>query len=306
MCDLRMMHATNKMVLRDVESARHSTYGDAVTDVPGVSTQRSNAVSTLAKVPEITAIFWVLKLLTTGVGEAMSDFMGDKSPPIAGAIGIFGLWFALWLQMRQREYRAPFYWFAVMMVAIFGTMMADGIHDGASIPYAVTTPLFGLCVAAIFFRWYRSEGTLSIHAINTRRREGYYWAAVLATFALGTAAGDLTATSLNLGFFHSIVLFTVIIVIPAVGWWRFNMNPIVAFWFAYIVTRPIGASFADWFSKPHAITGLGLGDGTVSGLALIAFIALVAYVAITKCDIQGKKPSSIHLGSQPLVDVELD
>jgi uncharacterized membrane-anchored protein len=300
------MRGSSKMVPRDVESAPGSTYGDVVTDVSGVSSERSKAVSTLAKVPEITAIFWVLKLLTTGMGEAMSDFMGDKSPPIAGAIGIFGLWFALWLQMRQREYRAPVYWFAVMMVAIFGTMMADAIHDGASIPYAVTTPLFGLCVAAIFYRWYRSEGTLSIHTIDTRRREGYYWAAVLATFALGTAAGDLTATSLNLGFFHSIVLFTLIIVIPAVGWWRFNMNPIVAFWFAYIVTRPIGASFADWFSKPHSITGLGLGDGTVSGLALIAFVALVAYVAITKRDIQGEKPSAMQLGPQPLVDVELD
>lgn len=238
------------------------------------------------KVPEITLIFWVLKLLTTGMGEAMSDFLGDKSVPIAGAIGIFGLWFALWLQMRMREYRAPVYWFAVMMVAIFGTMAADGVHDGASIPYAVTTPVFGLIVAAIFFFWYRSEGTLSIHSINTRRRERYYWAAVLGTFALGTAAGDLTATSFNLGFMHSILLFASIILIPAVGWWRFNLNPIFCFWFAYIDTRPLGASFADWFSKPHAITGLGAGDGTVSGLALIVFVALVAYVTVTKRDVQ--------------------
>ena len=161
----------------------------------------------LTKVPEITVIFWVLKLLTTGMGEAMSDFLGQKSVPIAGAIGIFGLWFALWLQLRQREYRAPIYWFAVMMVAIFGTMAADGVHDGASISYAVTTPLFAILVAAIFWRWYRSEGTLSIHSITTRRRERYYWAAVLATFALGTAAGDLTALSLNLGFWASVVLF---------------------------------------------------------------------------------------------------
>jgi uncharacterized membrane-anchored protein len=305
-CDLGGICDWAKMVLRKLGSLRGEAYGERVRAVNGVSTERATEASTLAKVPEITAIFWVLKLLTTGMGEAMSDFMGDKSPPIAGAIGIFGLSFALWLQMRQREYRAPFYWFAVMMVAIFGTMMADGIHDGASIPYAVTTPLFGLCVAAIFFLWYRSEGTLSIHTINTRRRERYYWAAVLATFALGTAAGDLTATSLNLGFFHSIVLFALIIVIPAVGWWRFKMNPIVAFWFAYIVTRPIGASFADWFSKPHSITGLGLGDGTVSGLALIVFILLVAYVAITKCDIQGESPATIRLGSQPLMDGELD
>jgi uncharacterized membrane-anchored protein len=238
-----------------------------------------------AKVPEITAIFWILKLLTTGMGEAMSDFLGQKSVPIAGLIGIFGLWLALRLQMRTREYRAGYYWFAVMMVAIFGTMAADGVHDGASLPYAVTTPLYALLVAAIFFFWYRSEGTLSIHSITTRRREGYYWAAVLATFALGTAAGDLTALSLNIGFFGSALLFAAIIAIPAVGWWRFNLNPIFAFWFAYVVTRPLGASFADGFSK-HGNGGLGLGDGTVSAIALVLFVALVAYVATVKRDIQ--------------------
>src|SRR5580700_5450385 len=140
----------------------------------------------LTKVPEIAAIFWVLKLLTTGMGEAMSDFLGQQSVPIAGLIGIFGLWLALRLQLRTREYRATNYWFAVMMVAIFGTMAADGVHDGASLPYAVTTPLYALLVVAVFYRWHRSEGTLSIHSITTRRRELYYWAAVLSTFALGT------------------------------------------------------------------------------------------------------------------------
>jgi uncharacterized membrane-anchored protein len=157
-------------------------------------------------------------------------------------------------------------------------------------------------MAAIFFFWYRSEGSLSIHSITTRRREGFYWATVLATFALGTAAGDLTATPLNLGFFPSALLFISIIAIPAVGWWRFDLNPIVAFWFAYIVTRPIGASFADWFSKPPSITGLGLGDGTVSGLALIAFIALVSYVAVTKVDVQGER----HAARQPDRPLVLD
>jgi uncharacterized membrane-anchored protein len=259
----------------------------------------------MTKVPEITAIFWALKLLTTGMGESMSDFLGQHSVPIAAAIGIFGLWFAIWLQMRQREYRAPFYWFAVMMVAIFGTMAADGIHDGASIPYAVTTPLFALVTAAVFYLWYRGEGTLSIHSITTRRREGFYWAAVLATFALGTAAGDLTAISLNLGFFDSVLLFAAIIAIPAIGWWRLQMNPIVAFWFAYIVTRPLGASFADWFSKPPSTSGLGLGDGTVSGLALIVFIALVAYVAITRCDIQSE-PHIEHIAPQSNPGLVLD
>jgi uncharacterized membrane-anchored protein len=237
------------------------------------------------KVPEITLIFWVLKLLTTGMGEAMSDFMGQHSVPIAGAIGIFGLAFALWLQFRSAEYRAPVYWFAVMMVAVFGTMAADGIHDGASIPYSVTTPVFAAIVAATFFVWYRSEGTLSIHSINTRRREAFYWTAVLGTFALGTAAGDLTAYSLNLGFWTSAVLFAVVFAIPALAWWRLNLNPIVAFWAAYVVTRPLGASFADGFSK-HTNGGLGWGDGTVSAIALVVFIALVAYVTVTKRDVQ--------------------
>jgi uncharacterized membrane-anchored protein len=239
----------------------------------------------LTKVPEITIVFWVLKLLTTGMGEAMSDFMGQHSVPIAGAVGILGLWLALWLQLRQPVYRAPYYWFAVMMVAVFGTMAADGIRDGAGLAYTVTTPLFALITAAIFWRWYRSEGTLSIHSITTRRRELYYWFAVLATFALGTAAGDLTGIQLNLGFWASVVLFAVVISIPAIGWWRFNLSPIVAFWFAYIVTRPLGASFADGFSKP-ANGGLNLGDGTVAGIALIVFIAVVAWVTVKKIDVQ--------------------
>ena len=255
-----------------------------------------------AKVPEITVTFWVLKLISTGMGEAMSDFMGQNSVPIAAAVGIFGLWFALWLQLRSPEYRAGTYWFTVMMVAIFGTMAADGVHDGASLPYAVTTPLYAGLVGAVFYFWYRSEGTLSIHSITTRRREQYYWAAVLATFALGTAAGDLTAISLNIGFFGSAVLFAVLIAIPAIGWARFNLNPIVAFWGAYILTRPLGASFADAFSKPTG-GGLGVGDGTVSAIALAVFIVLVTYVAAGKRDIQRptlrQEPLEAH-GAQPL------
>jgi uncharacterized membrane-anchored protein len=261
--------------------------------VPSTPTQKfSDRHPIAAKVPEITILFWVIKLLTTGMGESMSDFMGQQSVPVAGAVGILGLTFALWLQMRTREYRAPFYWFAVMMVAVFGTMAADGVHDGASIPYAVTTPVFAAAVGAVFFFWRRSEGTLSIHSITTRRREVYYWAAVLATFALGTAAGDLTATSLNFGFFGSVVFFAVLISIPALAWWRRKLSPIAAFWIAYVITRPLGASFADWFSKPHSITGLGLGDGTVSAVALVVFVLLVAYVAIVKKDIQA--PQAMH------------
>jgi uncharacterized membrane-anchored protein len=247
---------------------------------------RSASPRVLTKVPEITAIFWVLKLLTTGMGEAMSDFLGDTSIALAAVVGIFGLWLALRLQLRQTEYRAPYYWFTVMMVAILGTMGADAIHDGIGIGYDVTTPAFALVTAVAFTWWYRSEGTLSIHEIDTRRREKFYWFAVLATFALGTAAGDLTATQINIGFWWSAVLFAGIITIPAIGWWRLHWNPIFCFWFAYIITRPLGASFADGFSKPHNITGLNLGDGPVSGVALIIFVALVSWVTVTRRDVQ--------------------
>ncbi len=241
----------------------------------------------LAKVPEITVLFWVLKLLTTGLGEAMSDSLGQQSVPLAAAVGILGLALALTLQLRQTEYRAPYYWFAVMMVAVFGTMMADGIHDGASIPYSVTTPVFALITGLIFWLWRRSEGTLSIHSITTRRRERFYWAAVISTFALGTAAGDLTAYAMNLGFWISAIVFAAVIAVPALGWWRLGWNPIVSFWLAYIVTRPLGASFADGFSKPTN-GGLGIGDPLVSVIALAVFVGLVAYAHRTRRDVQAQ------------------
>jgi uncharacterized membrane-anchored protein len=191
-----------------------------------------------------------------------------------------------------------------MMVAVFGTMAADGIHDGAGIGYTVTTPVFALITGLIFWRWYRSEGTLSIHSINTKRRERFYWAAVFGTFALGTAAGDLTALKLNWGFWPSALLFAVIFSIPTIGWWRFKWNPIFSFWFAYIITRPLGASFADGFSKPTN-GGLNLGDPLVSLIAFVIFFVLVAWVSVTKLDVQredGTVPGvhlpEMHLGHE--------
>jgi uncharacterized membrane-anchored protein len=263
---------------------------EAMTHTPS---RRARLQPVLVKVPEITLIFWVLKLLTTGMGEAMSDFLGQKSVPLAGVIGFFGLILALWLQLRQPRYRAAYYWFAVMMVAVFGTMAADAIHDGTGVGYSVTTPAFAGIVAAIFILWYRTEGTLSIHSIDTRRREYFYWAAVLGTFALGTAAGDLTAYQLNFGLWPSVLLFGAIISIPAIGWSRGLMNPILAFWFAYIVTRPLGASFADGFSKPVG-GGLNLGDGTVSAIALVIFVALVAYVSRRERGVQAASTQHRH------------
>jgi uncharacterized membrane-anchored protein len=239
-----------------------------------------------AKVPEIGLIFWAIKLLTTGIGETTSDFLGQTNVAMAGVIGIAGFVYALRRQLRADSYHAPTYWFAVLMVAVFGTMFADALHIGAGLGYGITTPVFALAVAAVFFLWHRSEGTLSIHSITTPRRERFYWVAVFATFALGTAAGDLTALTLHLGFSGSVLFFAAVIAVPALGWFGFRLNPIVAFWGAYVITRPLGASFADWFGKPLADKGLGFGDGPVSAVGLLAFAALVAYVAIRRHDIQ--------------------
>src|ERR1700733_2649085 len=161
----------------------------------------------LAKVPEITIVFWVLKLLSTGIGEVVSDYAGSVSTTYGAIVITAGFVLVMWLQLRQPEYRAAYYWAAVLAVAVFGTMVADGIHGDVGLGYAVTTPLFALLTALIFLWWYRSEGTLSIHTIDSPRRERFYWLAVLGTFALGPAAGDFTATTLNLGFLDSILLF---------------------------------------------------------------------------------------------------
>ncbi len=239
----------------------------------------------MRKVPEITVFFWIIKLLTTGMGETTSDYLAHQlDPMLAVALGGFGLAVALILQFLVRRYVAWIYWLAVVMVAIFGTMAADVLHVGLGIPYLVSTVLFSVALAVIFVAWYMSEKTLSIHSISTRRREMFYWATVMATFALGTAAGDMTATTLNLGYFSSGILFAALIAVPALGYWLFGLNEIVAFWFAYIVTRPLGASFADWMGRPSNLGGLGLGTGQISlGLAIL-IVCFVGYLTISRLD----------------------
>jgi uncharacterized membrane-anchored protein len=236
----------------------------------------------LSRVPEVTAIFWVTKVLTTGMGETASDFLVRRiNPFLAVAMGAMAFAVALTLQLRARRYVPWVYWLAVSMVSVFGTMAADVVHIGFGVPYVVSTVFFAFALAAVFAVWYASERTLSIHSIDTPRRELFYWATVLTTFALGTAAGDMTASTMKLGYFASGVLFAVVIAVPAIAHWRFGLNPIVAFWFAYIVTRPLGASFADWLGVPASRRGLDLGTGPVT-LALAAAIAiLVGYLTRT-------------------------
>jgi uncharacterized membrane-anchored protein len=245
------------------------------------STFRSNR-RTLSKVPEVTAWFWVVKALTTAMGEATSDWLVHLLvPEIAVVLGAIAFVVALYLQFTKDRYIPAFYWFAVAMVGVFGTMAADVLHVGLGVPYIASTIFYAIVLAVVFRTWYVVEGTLSIHSIHTPRRELFYWAAVLATFALGTAAGDLTANTLGLGYFGSIWLFAAIIAIPAIGYFRFRMGAILAFWFAYVVTRPIGASVADWLAKP---AGVGLGTGLVSALFAAAIVAIVWRLARTGKD----------------------
>jgi uncharacterized membrane-anchored protein len=235
-----------------------------------------------AKVPDTTASFWVLKLTTTAMGEAASDYLLNTMGFVGVGIGLAGFAIALLVQFRTRRYNVFAYWAAVMMVAVFGTMAADVAHHDLGVSLGMSTLFCALAVAATFWAWHRSENTLSIHSITTRRREVFYWLTVSFTFALGTSAGDLTASQLHFGLVGSIVLFTIIIAVPALGCWRFRLNSVVAFWWAYIVTRPLGASVADWVSKPIKVGGLDYGDGPVAaGLLAIALI-LVAVAAVRR------------------------
>jgi uncharacterized membrane-anchored protein len=220
-------------------------------------------------------MFWAIKALTTAMGESTSDFLVHSLvPEIAVVLGGIAFAAALYAQFAKDRYVPWAYWLAVAMVGVFGTMAADVLHVGLGVPYVVSTIFYAVVLYLVFQTWHRVEGTLSIHSITTPRRELFYWAAVLATFALGTAAGDFTAVSLGLGYFGSILFFAAVITIPALGYFRYGMDSILAFWFAYVITRPLGASVADWLSVSHHRGGLGLGTGPVS-LAFAAIIALL-------------------------------
>jgi uncharacterized membrane-anchored protein len=247
----------------------------------------NNVHKGIRKVPEITVIFWIVKVLTTAVGEATSDYLVHRyNPYFVVFIGAFCLAIALLIQLKVVKYIASIYWLAVAMVAVFGTMAADVLHIELGIPYLVSSIFLAIVLTCIFIFWNMTEKTLSIHSIYTKRRELFYWATVLATFALGTAVGDMTAVTLGLGYLSSGLMFAILIAIPALAYWLFKLNDIVAFWLAYILTRPLGASFADWFSVSHIRGGLNMGYGTVSlGLTLL-IICFVIYLSFSQIDLK--------------------
>jgi uncharacterized membrane-anchored protein len=239
-----------------------------------------------AKVPEIIFVFWVVKILTTAGGEVTSDYLKKYGNFGGGGTEVALFVIALVLQFATRRYRAFAYWFLAYAIAIAGTGISDFLHLDVHIPYIGTTILWAVILAAVFWTWQRSEATLSIHSITTQRREAFYWAVVFATFALGTALGDFTATSLGMGYLASGIFFFAVILLPALAWRRFGLNSIAAFWMAYIVTRPLGASFADYISKPSSITGIGFGNGRTAVVFAVATFLLVSYLAIARPDIQ--------------------
>jgi uncharacterized membrane-anchored protein len=258
------------------------------------------------RVPEITAYFWAIKALSTAMGESTSDYLVHAMAPVeAVVLGFVGFLAALSWQFSRRRYEAWPYWLAVVMVGVFGTMAADVLHVGFGVPYAVSSVFYALVLLAVFYSWQRTERTLSIHSIDSARREAFYWAAVVATFAMGTAVGDLTAVTLGLGYLASGLLFAGVIAVPAIGYRWLGWNPIFAFWFAYVATRPLGASFADWMGKPQSVGGLGWGGGTVAIGLGSAIFCLVAYLAITRRDVQSLERGSrasetTHLSVEPV------
>jgi len=236
----------------------------------------------MRKVPESGAYFWTIKVLSTAMGEVTSDYLVRTINPVI-AVVLGGLVFAaaIALQVSVRRYVPWIYWFAVVMVAVFGTMVADVLHVRFGIPYLATTAFFATSLAIIFVAWFASEKTLSIHTIYAGRREWFYWATVMATFALGTAVGDLTAITWHLGYLSAAAMFAVSITLPAIGYRFLRLNAVLAFWVAYVLTRPLGATFADWIGRPRSLSGLGLGTGLVSLVLTIVIVILVGYLTIT-------------------------
>ena len=242
---------------------------------------------TLSKVPEITIYFWIIKILTTAMGEATSDYLVFHINPYAAVIsGALGFAAAFVLQFWVKRYIAWVYWLLVVMVSIFGTMVADVTHVVLGVPYEMSATVFAAGLVLILTLWFRVEGTLSIHSIFTPRRELFYWATVLATFALGTAAGDMTAASFHLGYLGSGILFTILFIVPGIGYRLGAFNEVLAFWFAYIMTRPMGASFADYFGKPESMSGLGYGSLIVSVILTAFIIVFVGYVSMSRVDVE--------------------
>lgn len=252
---------------------------------------REGATQMLNKVPEVTLYFWIIKIMATTVGETAADFLNfnlhfgliGTSIVMSALLAVF-----LFIQMRARKYVPWLYWVVVVLISIVGTLITDNLVDNFGVPLETTTIVFCLALLATFAAWYASEKTLSIHTIFTTKRELFYWAVILFTFALGTAAGDLAAEGLKLGYANSALMFGALIGVVTIAYYVFKTNAVLAFWIAYILTRPLGASFGDYLSQPAANGGLGLGTVVTSMIFLSAIASLVIYLTVIRKDVSGQ------------------
>ena len=258
----------------------------------------------LNKVPEVTLYFWVIKVLCTTVGETASDYLSDnvglgltKTTFITAGLLLLTLVF----QFRARRYVAWIYWTGIVLISVVGTQITDNLSDNYGVSLVTTTTLFSIVLAVVFAVWFASERTLSIHTIYTTKRESFYWLAVLFTFALGTAAGDLTAERLNVGYAWSLALFAGAIALVAALHYAFNLNAVLAFWMAYILTRPLGASTGDLLSQSRDSGGLGVGTTVTSFVFLAAIVVVVAFLSITRRDVAGAEVDPAEAPADVLV-----
>ena len=251
--------------------------------------KQADAKQLLSKVPEITLYFWIIKILCTTVGETAADYLNaDMQFGLTGTtlfMSVLLLAFLL-MQLRSKRYIAWLYWVVVALISIVGTLITDNLVDNLGVALTTTTVTFGFALLITFIAWYKSAGTLSIHSIFNRKRELYYWTAILFTFALGTAAGDLAAEGMALGYAKSLMIFGGLIGVVSIAHFRFKANAILTFWIAYILTRPLGASLGDYLSQSTSDGGLGLGAGTTNLVFLSAIVSLVIYLTLAKPDVK--------------------
>ena len=253
-----------------------------------MNTIHHDKYNALIKVPVIITIyFWMIKILATTVGETGADYLifnlhfGLMVTSLLMSIILFAV---LYIQIKSKRYIPWLYWLTVVLVSIVGTLITDNLTDNLGVSLIETTIVFSIALAITFFVWYKVEGSLSIHSIYTPKREMFYWAAILLTFALGTASGDLLGESVGLGYWLSAVIFGVAILVISLAFYIFKLNGILAFWMAYILTRPMGASIGDYLSQSSNKGGLGLGTVGTSAIFLVAIVVLVTYLTISKTD----------------------
>jgi len=247
--------------------------------------KKSNSRQMLNKVPEIAILFWVIKILATTVGETAADFLNTNlnlGLTVTTFIMSGLLIITLFFQFKSKKYEPSIYWLAVVLISVFGTLITDNLVDNFGVSLITTTIIFSIALIVTFVVWYASEKTLSIHSIFTTKREAFYWFAILFTFALGTASGDLIAEGLGLGYSNSAAMFAVMIGVVAIAFYRLKLNPVVAFWIAYILTRPLGASLGDFLSQSRDDGGLALGTVGTTEIFLITILSIVIFMTITK------------------------